>query len=79
MTSPIPWWVLPTLAVIVMAIYTGALAASFFVQDTTLRNILFGGALSQATMVVSYYYGSSSGSAKKDDVIANKMAQSGNH
>ncbi len=66
----LPWWVLPSLAAAVLAIFAGGLVASCFVGDGTLRTTMFTAAVTMATGVVAYYYGSSAGSAKKDETIA---------
>lgn len=70
MGNNVPWWVLPSLAVIVLGIVAAALVASCFFEDGSIRNVLFGGVLAFGSQVISYYFGSSSGSAKKDDTIA---------
>lgn len=70
-----PWWVLPGLAGVVLVIFAGALAASCFLDDNTLRTQMFTGAYGLATMSVGYFFGSSAGSAKKDDAIASVVAK----
>lgn len=65
-----PWWTLPALAVIAEAIFAGALVASCFLEDTTLRTTMFTGALTQATLAAQFYFGSSVGSQRKDETIA---------
>lgn len=65
-----PWWVFPGLATLIMVVFAGAITASCFFEDGTLRTQMFTGALGLATMAASYYFGSSAGSAKKDDTIA---------
>ena len=66
---PLPWWILPSIAALVLVIFAGALAASCFLDDNTLRTQMFTGAYGLATGAVGYYFGSSAGSAKKDDTI----------
>jgi hypothetical protein len=65
-----PWWVLPALACMAQVIFAGALAASCFLGDNTLRTQMFTGALTLATAAAQYFFGSSAGSQKKDDTIA---------
>lgn len=68
--SAFPWWVLPGLALAVLVIFAGALAASCILTDDTLRTQMFTGAYGLATLSVGYFFGSSAGSTKKDDAIA---------
>lgn len=68
--AQLPWWVVPALAGGILTIFAGALVASCFVGDTTLRTTMFTGALSLATGAAGFYFGSSAGSQKKDDTIA---------
>lgn len=65
-----PWWVLPGLALTVLVIFAGALAASVLLDDNTLRTQMFTGAYGLATLSVGYFFGSSAGSTKKDEAIA---------
>lgn len=71
-----PWWVLPALAGMVLVIFAGALGASCFMDDTTLRTAMFQSAAAGFTTALGFYFGSSSGSQKKDDVIANNISKS---
>jgi hypothetical protein len=64
-----PWWVLPGLALTVLVIFAGALAASVLLDDNTLRTQMFTGAYGLATLSVGYFFGSSAGSTKKDEAI----------
>lgn len=66
----LPWWVMPGLAAIVLAIFAGALIASCFLADNTLRTQMFTGAFGLATAVVAYFFGSSVGEKRKDDAAA---------
>ncbi len=68
--TPMPWWVLPGLAALVLMVFAGALAASCFVGDGTLRTTMFTAAVTLATGACGYYFGSSAGSQKKDETIA---------
>jgi hypothetical protein len=72
--SPPAAWVMPVIAVSVLGIFAGALAASCFLGNDTLRTQMFTGALTLAAGVASYFFGSSAGSAKKDDTIAASSA-----
>jgi hypothetical protein len=69
-TTPLPWWVMPGLGAMVLVIFAGAVAASCFVADNTLRTTMFTATITMAAAVIAYYWGSSAGSQKKDDVIA---------
>lgn len=75
--NPLPWWVLPALATVVLAIFAGALAASCFLADTTLRTTMFTGSLALATSAAGYFFGSSQSSQKKDETIAQAAADLG--
>jgi len=66
----LPWYILPSLATIVLIIFGGALVASLFLKNETLQTQMFTGAYGLATMAVGYFFGSSAGSAKKDDAAA---------
>jgi hypothetical protein len=75
MNNPqLPWWVLPSLALGVLMIFAGALVASCFVGDTTLRTTMFTAAVTLATTAVGFYFGSSNGSQRKDETIATQGA-----
>jgi hypothetical protein len=65
-----PWWTKPSLAYAVLSIYAGTIIGSFFLTDNTLKNLLFGSIIANATTVLNYFFGSTSGSQKKDDTIA---------
>jgi hypothetical protein len=65
-----PWWTKPSIAAYALTIYGCAIAGSFFLTDTTLKNLMLGSAIGLATTVMNFYFGSSSGSQKKDDTIA---------
>jgi hypothetical protein len=67
---PLPWWIVPSLAYLIVIIFAGALAASCFFGNDTLRTQMFSTAVVLATAAVSFYFGSSSGSEKKSDLIA---------
>jgi len=71
---PLAARVMPVIALVVLAIFAAALAASCFLGNDTLRTQMFTGALTLATGVAGYYFGSSAGSAKKDDTIAASSA-----
>lgn len=66
----LPWYILPSLATIVLLIFAAALIASLFLKNETLQTQMFTGAYGLATMAVGYFFGSSAGSAKKDDAAA---------
>lgn len=68
--TPMPWWVLPGLAGVILVIFAGALVASCFVGDGTLRTAMFTAAVTLATTAGGFYFGSSNGSQRKDDTIA---------
>ena len=68
-----PWWMLPGLAALLLAIFAGALAASCFLGNDTLRTQMFTGALTLATGAAGFFFGSSNGSQKKDDTNAVAM------
>ena len=70
----LPWWVLPGLATLLLLIFAGALVASCYLDDKTLRTQMFTGALTLATGAAGYFFGSSAGSQKKDDQIARSTA-----
>ena len=65
---------LPGLGMMVLTIFAGALIASCFIDNDTLRTQMFTGAFGLATATVGYFFGSSAGSQKKDDVMAAKAA-----
>jgi hypothetical protein len=67
--SPVPWWVLPGLAAGVLLIFAGALVASCFFDDATLKTQMFTAASALGTMVVGYFFGSSEGSRRKDEAV----------
>ncbi len=73
-TTRAPWWVLPGLALAGEAIFAGAVVASCFVGDSTLRTTMFTGALTLGAMGAQYFFGSSAGSQKKDETIAASSA-----
>jgi hypothetical protein len=73
-TAHLPWWILPSLAIVLLLIFAGALVASCFLDDKTLRTQMFTGALTLATGAAGYFFGSSAGSQKKDDQIARSTA-----
>lgn len=68
-----PWWVLPGLAAVVLAIFSGALVASLFVGNETLQTTMFTAAVAMAGTAVGYFFGSSAGSAKKDDALVSRQ------
>lgn len=72
-SPPYPWWVLPGLAAMILFIFGGALAATCFMDNDTLRTQMFTGAFGLATAAVAYFFGSSAGSQKKDDAAAVSM------
>lgn len=69
-TPPTPVWVLPGLAIIILLIYAGSLAAVCFLNNDTLRTSMFGSVPVVVMAAINYYFGSSAGSAKKDDQSA---------
>ncbi len=71
-----PWWMLPSIGTMVLAIFAGALAASCFMDNDTLRTQMFAIAGSGFTMMLGYFFGSSAGSQKKDDVATAKALSS---
>lgn len=76
--TPYPWWVLPGLASIVLAIFGGALIASCFIGNDTLQTQMFTGAYTLTTVALGYFFGSSASSAKKDDAAAVREEKTGN-
>ena len=68
--KPLPWFVLPSLAAMVLLIYAGTLVASCFFADNTLRNMMFGSSPPMAMFVLGYFFGNSVGMAKRDEVAA---------
>jgi len=75
MMPQLPWYALPSLAVMVMTIFAGALVASIFTHNETLQTQMFTGAYTLAAMAAGYFFGSSAGSAKKDDALAEGAAK----
>jgi hypothetical protein len=69
-TSPLPWWALPGLAVIILTIYAGGLVAVCFLNNDTLRTSYFGSVPVVVMTAINYFFGSSAGSDKKSDTIA---------
>lgn len=69
-----PWWVLPGLAAVILTIFGGALAASCFMDNDTLRTTMFTASVTITTAAVSYYFGSSAGSQKKDELLSNAVS-----
>jgi len=65
-----PWQVLPALGLVVLLIFAGALIASCYLGDDTLRTQMFTGAYGLATLVLGYFFGSAIGSKGKDATIA---------
>lgn len=68
-----PWWVLPGLAAMVIGIFGGALAATCFMANDTLRTQMFTAAAVGFSSALGYFFGSSAGSQKKDDLTAASM------
>ncbi len=64
--AKIPWWVLPGLGVFVMTIFAGALTASCFMENDTLRTQMFSYAAAGFTTALGFFFGSSTGSREKD-------------
>lgn len=69
-----PWWMVPGIATLVIAVFAGALLASCFMDNDTLRTQMFAIAGAGFTTVLGYLFGSSAGSQKKDDMAAAKAA-----
>lgn len=65
-----PWWMLPGLATMAMLIFAGALAASCFLDNETLRTQMFTAAAVGFGTSLGFFFGSSAGSQKKDETIA---------
>lgn len=65
-----PWWMIPGLATMVLAIFGGLAIAACFIDNDTLRTHMFDTAASMFTLMVGYFFGSSQGSQRKDDVLA---------
>lgn len=68
--KPIPWFVLPSLAALVLLIYAGTLVASCFFADNTLRNMMFGSSPPMAMFVLGYFFGNSVGKVSSDAAAA---------
>ncbi len=68
-----PWWMLPALGALVLAIFAGALLASCFMDNDTLRTQMFAIAGAGFTTALGFFFGSSSGSAQKDQVLAERL------
>ena len=74
-----PWWMLPSLGVFVLLIFAGALTASCFMDNDTLRTQMFAIAGAGFTTALGFFFGSSAGSQKKDDAnerLSNALAVS---
>lgn len=69
-----PWWVVPSLAYLIVFVFAAALAASCVVGNDTLRTQMFSTAVTLAVAATSFYFGSSAGSEKKDTTIASSSA-----
>ena len=69
-----PWWMLPTLGTFVLLIFAGALTASCFMDNDTLRTQMFAIAGAGFTTALGFFFGSSAGSQKKDDTNATLTA-----
>jgi hypothetical protein len=69
-----PWWMLPTLGWYVLTIFAGALVASCFMDNDTLRTQMFAVAASGFTATIGFFMGSSMGSQKKDDALVAQAA-----
>lgn len=54
----------------ILIIFGGALTASCFMDNDTLRTTMFTASVTITTAAVGYYFGSSAGSQKKDDTLA---------
>jgi len=72
--TPLPWWVVPVIALVVLIIYaTVVLIFSMWGNDTqkttALQSVLILGA-----SISAFYFGSSAGSDKKDNTIAANTA-----
>lgn len=72
--QPLPWWALPGLAVIILAIYAGGLVAVCFLGNDTLRTSYFGTVPVVVMTAINYFFGSSAGSERKSDTIATDSA-----
>ncbi len=69
-----PWWMLPGLGAMVLVIFAGALVASCFMNNDTLRTQMFAIAGAGFTTALGFFFGSSAGSQKKDDALAAKAS-----
>ncbi len=69
-TAPMPWWVLPGLAAMVLAIFAGALGAMIAKGNETQITGMVQAIIVLTGTAIGYFFGSSAGSQKKDDVIA---------
>jgi hypothetical protein len=69
-TPPLPWWVVPSLAYLMVLIFAAALAASCFLGNDTLRTQMFSTSVALAVGAAGFYFGSSKGSQDKDSTIA---------
>lgn len=72
--ASVPWWVLPSLAIVAEVIFAGGLVASCMLDVGELRTVMFTAAVTQALAASNYYFGSSAGSSKKDETIAANTA-----
>lgn len=65
-----PWWVLPSLAGAVLAIFAGSTVGVFLIGDANLLIAMAQAIINLTMMALGYYFGSSAGSQKKDETIA---------
>jgi len=68
-----PWWALPGLGLVVLLSFDGALVASCFLGDNTLRTQMFTAAAVSVGTILGYFFGSAVGSRGKDATIAAAM------
>lgn len=75
---PLPWWVLPALALVGMLIFAGVLVATCFSPNETLQAAMFGSAATLAGMGWQYFFGSSNGSRINAETLASQVKAASN-
>ena len=72
--QPMPWWVKPALAAMILALFGFALVTVMIDKGNANQLLMLGVINAMAGGVVGYYLGSSASSDKKDNAIAANTA-----
>lgn len=67
---PMPWWVLPGLALIAEAVFSSGLALAFIYGNETQQTTMLTAAIGLSATAFGFFYQSSFSGRKKDETIA---------